>query len=244
MCSGIYQTSKDEIENTRLILQISYERCNQLVSVNNQSVGIVSAIIIGLISFLGSAYFTSTDPARFYAIILAIHIIIITVIFWRYYAHIIDDDITKSYKKILFCENKMNVSTDLSLRSSLEQSVKLNENPIYLNQNIETKIAIIQKLIDRNRIGYRYHDLLDFVAKGVFVTAFATLASFVITNNIPLPTEQYFCFLFFLPICYVIFLIGLEKDVFSGIPIQKDPTCEDFNVVFSEIGIFKKIKKI
>ncbi len=237
MCSGIYQTENDKNENTKLVLQISYERCNQLVNINNQSVGIVSAIIIGLISFLGTAYFASTDPARFWVIILAIHILIITLIFWRFYAHIIDDDITKSYKKILICESKLNIQPELSLFSSLEKSVKLKENSIYRNQNLETKVAIIQNLIDRHRIGYRYNDFLDYIASGIILSAYTILVSFVIVNHIPLSFDQYVGFLVVLPIFYDIFLIGLARDIFSRIPIQRNPTCEDFNSVFSEIEI-------
>jgi hypothetical protein len=101
MCSGIYQTSKDEIANTRLILQISYERCNQLGNINNQSIAIAAAICIGLISFLGTAYFTSVDPNRFYVIIIAIQIMCFTLIIWRFYALIIDNDIVHVYKKFL-----------------------------------------------------------------------------------------------------------------------------------------------
>lgn len=237
MSSGIYQTTKDEIATIRLILQISYERRNQLVNINNQFIGIVSAIIIGIISFLGTAYFTSADPTRFYAIILAIHLIIITLIFWRFYAHIIDDDIAKSYKNILFCENKLNIPLELGLLSALEKSLKLTDYPDYCKQDSETKMDVIKELIDRNRIGYRYHKLLDFIALGICIIAYSSLILFISVSQPSLSDFDFFSYVIVIPIGYLIFLIGLMVDIFPIIPIQREPSADDIISVLFSIGI-------
>jgi hypothetical protein len=240
MCTGIFQTSEDEIQNTRLILQISYERCNHLVNINNQFIGIISAIVIGIISFLGTAYFTSADPMKFYAVILTANLIIIVLIFWRFYAHIIDDDIAKSYKKILFCENKLNIPVEIGLLKSLEKSIKLSAHPLYCAQKIETKLLVINELIDRHRIGYRYHKILDLVATGICVITYMYELYFILVGSPPLANTQFISFAIVIPLGYMIFLIGLWWDIFPIIPIQREPKCEDINSVFISLAILKK----
>jgi len=194
MCNGLYQTSQNEIENTRLLLQISYERCNQLVNTNNQLFGIIAAICIGLITFLGTAYFTSTDPNRYYVIILAIQVICFTLLAWRFYAHIIDNDIVSAYKKILDCENKLNVNLELSLIQSLGKIMKIDDNPLYANKPLEEKYRIIRNLINRNKGGYRYHDILDHLGTGLISIAFVIQFAIFCRPPIQLQFFEYLTF--------------------------------------------------
>jgi hypothetical protein len=141
-----YQNRKDKIDNIRESLRVSYDRCNQLVTINNQAIGLVVAILIGLITFLGSSYFTSQDPNRYLTIIIAIHISIITLIFWRYYAHLIDNDIANSYSKIVFAENKLKIPFELTLLCSIEKSqylLNMINNESYKKLNHEKKSLVL-----------------------------------------------------------------------------------------------------
>jgi hypothetical protein len=241
-CSGIYQTSKSEIENIRIILQSAYERRNQLVNLNNQFTGIISAIIIGTISFLGTAYFTSDDPMKFYAVILTANLIIVVLLFWRFYAHIIDDDIAKTYKQIIFCESKLNIPSEVELLRDIEKSLKLSDNQLYCIQDIDTKISVINELINNHRIGYRYHKLLDLIASGICILAYLYELYFVLVTSPPLDFTYFISWFIGIPIAYMIFLLGLWWDLFPRIPIQRDPKREEITSIISSIIASKKEK--
>jgi len=231
-----YQNRKDKIDNIRESLRVSYDRCNQLVTINNQAIGLVVAILIGLITFLGSSYFTSQDPNRYLTIIIAIHISIVTLIFWRYYAHIIDNDIANSYSKIVFAENKLNIPFELTFLCSIEKSqslLNLINNESYKKLNFDERSLVIQELIKKNRIGYRYHDLLDFLAVGLTSLLLVFQLGFVITE--PIPSYLYFGFLVYLPIVYDFSCYGLAFDLRNGIPIQRDPTEKEINEIVRNI---------
>jgi hypothetical protein len=234
MCEGIYQTRKEELDNIRESLRISYDRSNQLVALNNQTIGLVVAILIGLITFLGSAYFTSKDPNRYLTIIISIQISVITLLFWRYYAHILDNNIVESYSKIIFAENALNIPLELTLLSSLEKSLSLLKNDSYKKFTCGKRLIVIQELININRIGYRYHDILDFVAGGITLVLLMIQYGFVMTPQ-PIPFNFYFGFLVWLPLSYIILLCGLAKDLKLGIKIQRDPSEAEKNEIIRKI---------
>ena len=97
-----------------------------LITIN----GFILAFISGLLTFVGSAAFTNScckivtigtqttsNCLNPWPVLIAINIAIIVIIFWRYYAHIIDDDIVETYGKILRLEDGMEL--DASLLKSL-----------------------------------------------------------------------------------------------------------------------------
>ncbi|MFA4859249.1 hypothetical protein [Methanoregula sp.] len=235
---AFYQTNNDMIGNIRLSLQISYERSHQLINLNQQLIGIVAAIFIGALTFLGAVYFTSTNPESYLSLIITPTILIASLYIWRFYSHIIDRDIVNSYKKILHCEYRLNIPQEISLLSSLENGVsqKAGIRNIIKKQTPERKYLIFQKLIIKNRIGSRYHILWDFLVVDIFAATYCFQILFVINLHQVINPTILTIFLVMFPLFFAILSLFFAIDVRSQpIPFQRDPTCEDILECISEI---------
>jgi hypothetical protein len=239
---GVYQTNSEEIENIRMVLKLNYERIGQLGSLNFQMIAIVAAVVIGSFTLLGPSFFSSTDPSRYMLLVIVIHTICIIFLFWRFYAHYIDKDITKAYSKIIFCENKLDIPSELTLKSSLENNLKLLQKMVYKDQTYERQCNILQGLIDINRIGYRLHDMLDVIAGSIVILLLATL--FLIYPIITTPVVQQNSGIFFimLPIAYIIVMSKFVIDwpVITYIPIQRNPSEGDIEKIIKSLPKLEK----
>ena len=121
----MYKNDGSENKN-QILLQIYHERSNQLSNMLITINGFVLAFISGLLTFVGSAAFTNSCCKKVtigtlissgclnpWPVLIAINIAIIVIIFWRYYAHFIDDDIINTYGKILSCEDGVDLDASL-----------------------------------------------------------------------------------------------------------------------------------
>jgi len=210
--------------------------------------GIVAAIFVGTLSFLGTVYFTSTNPEKYLSIIITVNILIITLFIWRYYAHIIDNDIVKCYKKIIFCEYQLNIPKEISLFSSLEKDISRNVDIMALisKQSVNIRYLIIQKLIDKNRIGYRHHFLWDLIVILSTLALFFSQLGYVLSlmidsvkmcfTGFSIDPAILLLFFFMLPLFYLGLSICLIFDLpHQGVPIQRDPTLDDIQKIINEI---------
>ena len=93
-------------------MQISYERCNQIKNINNQLIAIIAAVFLGLFT-IAINFFALSNPGNSYLIIVAIHVVIITLLIWRYYSHVLDNELVSCYKKILYCEEKLDIPFEI-----------------------------------------------------------------------------------------------------------------------------------
>jgi hypothetical protein len=231
----IFQNPLDGSENYRQMLQISHDRCNQLVTINNQAIGIVAAILIGLITFLGSAYFTSHDPNRYLAIIISIHISVITLIFWRYYAHVIDTEIVKTYERIVISEKKLHITYDLTLVHSLEADLFLEDFPFYRMIEKKNRSRIILDLILNNKVGSRFHNFWDHAAVILSLLLLIFQGGFILSIQ-PIPIHFLVAFITVAPLFYGMLFIPLYKQTFKKIKLQNKPTREElFSIVKTAI---------
>jgi len=243
----VYQNNSILSDNFREVLKINYERCNQLSALNFQIFAICIAITVGVLSFFGNAYFTSNEPSKYLTIVITIHLLCITLLFWRYCAHLLDNKIVHCYKKILFCEDTLNIPQEISLLSELEKeiefvlpstknSISLCKKKKFMEQSYENKNLIVQKLIENNKSGYRFHDLLDKTA--ALLITFLVILQFVliITHIIPISLSEFESLVIFIPIAYIVGLIGLAYDIPNSIPIQRDPTSEDIDDIIQQIS--------
>lgn len=117
------ETKKNERD--LILLQIHHQRSNQLANMLIAINGFILAFISGLLTFIGSSAFSTTSINNSlpivcinpWPVIIGINIALFVTIFWRFYAHFIDDDIIKTYGRILSCEQS--VEFDASLLKGL-----------------------------------------------------------------------------------------------------------------------------
>jgi len=251
--TGIYQTCFDEIENIRSVLAINYDRCNQLSSLNFQIIAITAAIIIGVVSLLGTSYFSSIDPSKNWTIIVIINSICAVLIFWRYAANVINNRIVRSYGKIIYCENRLDIpyeislireleiETEYSLQRKNEVSKELYRHEKYSNLDYPSRTLIVQKLINGSKFGNYFYDFFDkivsFLVIGliIFEFWFAFEFSKIITADLKLFFDGYFVLLFItLPIIFVFSVYGLIVEIPGGFTIQRIPTEKDIDDIISQ----------
>jgi hypothetical protein len=243
----VYQNNSILSDNFREILKINYERCNQLSALNFQIFAICIAIIVGVLSFFGSAYFTSNDPSKYFAIVITIHLLCFTLLFWRYCAHLLDNKIVNCYKKILYCENTLNIPQEISLLSELEKeiefvlpskkdSIPLCKKKKFIEQSYENRNLIVQKLIENNKGGYRLQNLLDKAAALMIAVLVILQFVLIIVHIIPVSLIEFESLVIIIPIAYIVGLIGLAYDIPNSIPIQRDPTSEEIDNLIQQIS--------
>ena len=144
--------------------------------------GFVLAFIAGVITFIGSTYFSGPDcivvinsqilrgPScsleKITPAIIAINVLVVVLILWRFYSHYIDDDIVSGYQKVIRCEKELNVEETLTLLYTLEEKggLKLNTLDSYKGKSFEKKIKIIENLSTCKKMGYRGHYWFNAVA--------------------------------------------------------------------------------
>jgi hypothetical protein len=241
----IYQTNSDIRENLRTILEITYERCNQIKNINNQVLAILAAVFLGVFT-LAITFFTSTITTNDFLIIIGINALIATLLIWRYYSHIIDNELVSCYKRILYCEEKLDIPFEISLASWLEKniefelpppkknSVELLRKKKYFELDRTKKNLVIQRLIENNKCGYRFHNLWDKT------TGYSILVLLVYQLYFLLINFNRFEYLFwtaavYWPIAYDLALWGLTKDIKNNIVIQRDPTNEELEKIIDEV---------
>lgn len=245
MTNPIYQTVNDHCENLRVILQISYERCNQIKNINNQLIAIIAAVFLGLFTIAINS-FASSNQQNNYLIIVAINVLIATLLIWRYYAHFIDNELVSCYKRILYCEEKLDIPFEISLASWLEKhiefelppprkdSIELSRKKKYIEQNATKKNLIIQKLIELNKSGYRFHNVWDnTVGYATLVILFYQL--FFLLSNFEQFKQVFPPLAIYIPIAYGLALWALTKDLKNNIAIQRDPKNAELERIIEEI---------
>jgi hypothetical protein len=246
MSEGIYQTNVTRGENLRELLKISYERCNQIKTINNQLLAIVVALFLGLFTIIFSA-FTTSKIENNYLLIIAIHIFIFTLLIWRYYSHLIDYELVSCYKRILFCEEKLDIPFEISLASWLEKIIdfqlpppykysdNLTRKKKYLDLNSTNKNFTIQKLIENNKGGYRFHNIWDAVA-GFSIAILLFVQLFYYHANFDSFSNVFFLLTIYFPITYGLALWALTKDFKNNIPIQRDASNAELEEIIDKIA--------
>ena len=222
MCEGIYQERKDETDNLRILLQVSYERNNHLANIIHATNGFIVAILVGVIAYLGSIKnlgFTTN-------LVLIISICVVSLIIWRIYAHYIDNEIVSNYSKILHCENKLDIPVELSLLKNLIKSLPdKNEEKRKLEDFIQTKKveAAYSKmfiLVEEREIGSRGHLHFDIFAFSLCVLFLVVGIGLLLSNRF------YLINIFFISGLIIGFLSGaivLIAIFYPFYPIAKNP---------------------
>jgi uncharacterized protein YqhQ len=166
MCRQFGQTCADEQENTRTLLQIYEGRNNHLANLISASNGLIVIILVGVLAFAGSVQNLGTN--LFY-LALIVAVIVLSLISWRWNAHLVDRQIIEVYGKILCCEYKLNVDTRTSLILSLVNGFSDKNKKSELLDLIKSKQVTrayneMFFLIEEKRVGDRGHRRIDRVA--------------------------------------------------------------------------------
>ena len=252
-----YSNSK---ETARVMLQIYHERNNHLANMLIALNGFILAFIAGMLTFVGSTFFSSpqcvifvhsclissdlSNSDKFIPLVIAINVVAIVMILWRFYAHYIDNDIVEGYKKIIRCEHNLGIHDDdkVSLLYSLENVdnnlglkrlksyEEIESRKLSLDKKFEEKMKIIDLLTKRKKMGYRGHYwfnvLTIFVISALLVIEAISL-KFFIEDKIVLFIIGIFGLLlvvvvsFYCDLCqYLIFLSKDNKVHFTGYLIR------------------------
>jgi len=147
-------------ETLRLLLQKTLERNDGLVKINHQST-LAIPTILGVVWGILIGYEKRIDAIPLFAIIT-----IGILLFWRYFAHYIDDDIASSYSRIMQLEKNLQVPQELSIYCGLIRKISKNGEFLTKANNLprDAKIKLIDHLLREKRLGYRGHDRWDLVA--------------------------------------------------------------------------------
>jgi len=218
MCKDNCPENKNQV-----LLQIYHERGNQLSNMLITINGFMLAFVSGLLTFVGSSAFTnecckdvsigtliSSGCWNPWPVLIAINIAIIVIILWRFYAHLIDDDIVETYGKILRCED--GVELDASLLKGLlkkfdpngweNEYEKLKGNKSLQESRRQKYIEIIDKGGDFPPRGHMGLDCLAFticcaLCIAEFFLFYRTTQDFIIIGFFSVSlTLLFFCILF------------------------------------------------
>ena len=121
---AIYQTENQNLENTRIILEKTYERNQQLATY----IQLANAGIWGFIGFAFIEFFK--DGIHFFHslnIPIFLILIIILMVVWRLSVMKYQEDIEKCYLKILHCEYELNILEDISLKHNLIKNLSADK---------------------------------------------------------------------------------------------------------------------
>jgi hypothetical protein len=106
-------------ENIRIILKSTYEKIENLNNINHATIGFTVAFFGGLIAILikiESNGGTSDKPLLYEIILIAS---IFELFIWRVYANYVDNSIIDCYKKIIYCEERLRIPEEITLKKSL-----------------------------------------------------------------------------------------------------------------------------
>lgn len=168
---------KEKNETARTMLQIYHERNTQLANMLIALNGFMLAFISGLITFVGSTFFSSPQcvtncvssacscsasdsSGKVWGILLVINIAIIVMILWRFYAHYIDNDIVNCYRKIIWFEHELTIDEKVTLLNSLEVTIpnlKDKIQDLFFDEQFER----ISNLIQNKKFGERGQKIID-----------------------------------------------------------------------------------
>jgi hypothetical protein len=190
-------------ETLRLLLQNKFDRIENLVKMNH-------AATLAVPTVLAAIWGISRD----YNMIPILCLISIgLLLFWRYFAHYLDDDITKSYIEILRFENLLGVPREVSIFN------KIVKDPFteYQNRSIsdDYRIKKLEYLYENKKMGYRGHDKWDnlaFILIGLILAFFLLYPYFLKFNVVIITIIGIFCvFSFYLVKGLFYYFLSKEK---------------------------------
>lgn len=144
--------SEKNNENLRVVLQISYDRINQLNNIIQLTNGLIVTIFIGFFTI-----FPLHEPS-------AILFCILILILWRVYVRELDDEIIEQYGKIISCERELDIPDTFALVTNLIKRFPKNRKSEYESINLEAKYEELPYLIKTKQVSHRLHNWFDLIA--------------------------------------------------------------------------------
>ena len=124
---------------------------------------------------------------------------------------------------------------EFELPPPYKDSVELSRKKKYIEQNDTKKNLIIQKLIELNKSGYRFHNIWDKIA-GFSILILLTYQLIYLDSNF---NQYQYLFLpaaVFIPIADGLALWGLTRDSKNNITIQRDPKNAEFEEIIEGVN--------
>jgi hypothetical protein len=119
-----------------------------------------------------------------------------------------------------------------------KDSIELSRKKKYLEQNDTIKNQIIQTLIERNRSGYRFHNIWDKVAAYLSIGIWFFQLILILSNfgETYLDFTTIIILIVILPTSYFGMFWALTKDFKNNITIQRDPTNIELENIIEQIA--------
>jgi hypothetical protein len=145
------KSTKENLENFRVLIQIAYNRIDQLNNINLIVMGLVITIVIGIFTFF---------PNKSTTIVFGVLVLFL----WRISARIIDGEIIEQYGEIIFCEEKLTIPEEFKLINKLIRRFSKPRKMEYDHLHQNEKFSEFSYLIKTKQVSHRFHDVLDFIA--------------------------------------------------------------------------------
>ena len=106
-------------ENIRILLKSNYDRIENLGNINHATLGFTVAFFGGLLLILINieTICDGSDKRLLYAVIVVASIF--ELFLWRVYSNYIDNSIIDCYDKIIYCEKRLQIPEEITLKKSL-----------------------------------------------------------------------------------------------------------------------------
>ena len=179
MCDG----QSNEIENARFFFKDIEYRNNTMLTIIHQYTNYVIASLAIIWGFI----ITNISPSSIFIGVIFTNVILL---FWRYFAHSIDNNIAKTYSKLIYleyiCFKKEPLPDELTILDGLTNSPAWSDQwkKEIKNREIDKKIEIVNCLTKNRRIGYRGHDLFDNFVECISIILFSILLAYLLSNNV------------------------------------------------------------
>lgn len=226
-----------DAENARTLLEICQDRNNQRLAIMHQYTNYAILSLSAIWALFGGAYLDSilTNKSNLILLIIPIAFSITVTLFWRFYAHIIDNKMAEDYNKIISLEKVLfknhNEVPHFSALSGIITGCGSLLKPLLVENNLNCypqQQEIAKKLIENRLIGDRGQKLFDIVASVViFILTVMGYFSFIVylnSQNHTDPVKNTIIYAIFTVVLVLLPLWILHRNPNGRCPIQRNPT--------------------
>jgi len=138
----------------------------------NTLMGFVIVANVGIWTYSLSNFLRTLElpnlPLPFY-IISGAAISSLSLFAWRWYTHVLDDQVTNLYPEIIYYETVLGINHDYGVSGYLIRSIPQLKDMLSRKLCPEQRSALIRILVNKKRIGGRGHNIIDWITVAVII---------------------------------------------------------------------------
>ncbi len=223
-------------ETLQLLLQNILDRNENLVKINNEAT-------LAIPKILGILWGISIKLNEDFNILLLCLISIVLLVFWRYFAHYIDDDIAKNYSRILQIEKELKIQKNCSIYPGLIRGIMGHLKNKQLLEEVsdlcsDQRIWLINQLYENKLMGSRGHRFWDGVSY-IIICFCVVMIPLTLSCKFESETCEFFCnYVPLFGVILVILIVSIVIFVYYRCiflkSFQVDSTYEDIENIIKE----------